>query len=280
MSYRYEIIYVNDCSPDGATAILDEIAEASPEVTVIHHSRNFGKMAAIDTGFRQAMGDAVVYMDGDLQDPPELIVEFLQLWQQGNLVVFGKIRSRKGSRLIGCLSSIFYWFWNKTTEFDLPHGGGDFCLLDRKVVDVMNSLPEKDRFFRGLRSWVGFPQAYVALDRPARHAGASTQSLLSYFSWAGLAITSFSFWPLRMISFVAVGSVALLLGYFIMVSAMFFVGIETPRGFMTIIGLIILVSSINLICLAVIAEYLTRIFIEVKGRPSAILHSVRNNHRS
>jgi glycosyltransferase involved in cell wall biosynthesis len=275
---NYEIIYVNDCSPDNSAEVLNRLAQQSPEITVIHHSRNFGKMGAIDSGFRQALGQYVVFMDGDLQDPPELIEQFLEKRKQGFLVVFGRAINRKDPVHIVFMRNCFYWIWTKIANFKLPQNAGDFCLLDRSVVDIVNAFPEKDRFFRGLRAWVGFPQTAVEFERPERFAGTSTQSLFSYFGWASAAITSFSYWPLRMISFLALGSVGLLFFFMATILILALTGSPVPRGYVSMSGLVIFSGTLNLICLAVISEYLMRLFIEMKKRPSFVVKDIVNDH--
>lgn len=276
----YEIIYVNDSSPGNAREILDEIASKDERITVIHHSRNFGLMGVYSTGLKQAVGDAVVLMDGDLQDPPEVIEQFVQRWNEGFLVVYGTAVKRDEKLLRRLGMHLFYRLWNRISSFQIPEDAGDFSLVDRRVVDVINAMPEKDRMFRGLRAWVGFPQVSVPFERAGRFAGETTQSYLSYFSFAGFAITSFSYLPLRIISVLALCATGVAILFFLFLLSLFLFDIRGPRGFMTIISLILFSSSAMFICLSIISEYLIRIFIEVKSRPESLIGDIRNNHRS
>lgn len=277
---NYEIIYINDNSPGNAREILDEVAKQDPRVTVIHHSRNFGLMGVYSTGLRQAVGDAVVLMDGDLQDPPELIEQFVEKWNQGYLVAYGTAIKRKEEKALRRLGMhLFYRLWNRVAPFYIPEDSGDFSLIDRRVVDIINALPEKDRMFRGLRAWVGFPQVSVPFERAGRFAGETTQSYLSYFSFAGFAVTSFSYLPLRIISILALVATGVSILFFFFLLSLFIFDVRGPRGFMTIISLILFSSSAIFVCLSIIAEYLIRIFIEIKARPESIIGEIRNDHR-
>jgi dolichol-phosphate mannosyltransferase len=168
----------------------------------------------------------------------------------------------------------FYRLWNKISPFSIPHDAGDFSLIDRKVVDILNTLPEKDRMFRGLRAWVGFPQIAVPFTRAERFAGQSTQSYLSYFSFAGFAISSFSYFPLRLVTMVAGGFVAFNILFFLLLLGLYFIGVRGPKGYMMLISVVLILGTVTLCCLAIISEYLIRIYLEVKGRPPAIIGRV------
>lgn len=276
---KYEIIYVNDQSPDNSAEILNVIARQNKRVTVIHHSRNYGLMGVFTTGMRHAVGDAVVIMDGDLQDPPEVIEQFVAEWVKGPLVVYGFRYKREETLLRRAGYFVFYRLWNKIANISIPKDAGDFSLMDRKVVDIINSLPEKDRFIRGLRAWVGFPQVGVPYFRPKRAVGLSTQSLYNYFSWSSVAITSFSFFPLRVVTITTVGFSFVLFIYFLVNLVLYFMGIKGPKGFMTLISLNLLTTTLILICLSIIAEYLIRIYIETKQRPASVVGEILNDHR-
>ena len=277
---KYEIIYVNDQSPDNSAEILNDIASRNTRVTVIHHSRNYGLMGVFTTGMKQAVGDAVVVMDGDLQDPPEVIEEFVKKWVEGFLVVYGVRHKRDETLFRKCGYFLFYRLWNKIANINIPKDAGDFSLMDRRVVDVINSLPEKDRFMRGLRAWVGFSQVGVPYFRPKRAIGLSTQSLYNYFSWSSVAITSFSFFPLRVVTITSVIFSIMLLTFFLGNLILYFLGIKGPAGFMTLISLHLLTTTIVLFCLSIIAEYLVRIYIETKQRPTSIIGEILNDHRA
>ena len=192
----YEIIYVNDASPDNSEMILREIAAKDKNLTIINHSRNFGAQAGFTSGMIQATGDAVVLMDGDLQDPPELLTEFVQKWLDSNMVVYGvrKQREKSMGKIKEWLYHQFYVLFSYTSYIKIPEDAGEFSLMDRVVVDHMNALPERDRFIRGLRAWVGYKSIGVNYKRPERFDGrqsVSTKGLLSAFRWARKAIFSF-----------------------------------------------------------------------------------------
>lgn len=280
---KYEIIYVNDNSPDTSQSILEKLAKKDRRLTIILHSRNFGAQSAFATGIKQAIGDAVVILDGDLQDPPELIKNFVKKWLAGYDVVYGQRRRREKSMgwLMEQVYHLFYIVFNKLSYIKVPLDAGDFSLMDRKVVNEINNLPEKDRFLRGLRAWVGFKQVGIPYVRPERFSGVgiSTTSVFKGLWWARRAIFSFSFAPLEWIFYIALISVFIsLLAALVYIISYFFIP-GTPRGFMTILIAVLFLGSIQLTVLSFISEYLRRIFEEVKARPVAIVEKIINNHR-
>jgi dolichol-phosphate mannosyltransferase len=181
---NYEIVFVNDGSPDNSEQVLAELAENDKKLVVINHSRNFSSQNAFTSGMTIATGDAVVLLDGDLQDPPEIIPKFVEKWLCGYDVIYGVRAKREASVFLRTSYKIFYRLLNKLSYIRVPLDSGDFSLLDRKVVNAINALPEKDRFIRGLRAWVGFKQTGVPYERPARMFGQSTNSLLTNIRWA------------------------------------------------------------------------------------------------
>jgi polyisoprenyl-phosphate glycosyltransferase len=279
----YEIIYVNDASPDGSEQILRELAALDDRLTVILHSRNFGRENAFTCGMMQSNGDAVVIMDGDLQDPPELMMPFVAKWHEGYQVVYGVRIKREES--LNCIFKFFYhWFYiifSKMVPFKVPRDTGDFSLMDRRVIDQLNALPEKDRFTRGLRAWVGFNQTGVGFVRAERYWGQSTQrSLFRNFDLARKAIFSFSYKPLEWIFTAAICSVFALLAALMFYSVNYFLHPNQPRGFSTLLIAILFIGSIQLVVLSFISEYLRRIFEEVKSRPISVIQEILNNHRT
>ncbi|MDO8522608.1 MAG: glycosyltransferase family 2 protein [bacterium] len=280
---RWEIIYVNDASPDNSEAILQELAAKDSHLTLINHSRNFGAQAAFTSGMVQAKGDAIVLMDGDLQDPPELIEQFVQKWLLGYRVVYGVRRRREQSmgKFKQWLYHLFYVFFSKTAYISVPQDAGEFSLMDRVVVDHMNALPERDRFLRGLRAWVGYKSCGISYVRPERYDGrpsVSTRGLISAFRWARKAIFSFSYKPLEWVTHIAI--VAMLLAVVgIGVYATLFFFTDAPRGISTVLILILFFAAIQLLTLAIMGEYIGRIFEEVKGRPRYIIRDIVNDHR-
>lgn len=277
----YEIIYVNDASPDNSAEILYELCERDPRLTVVHHSRNFGAQAAFTSGMLQAKGDAVILMDGDLQDPPELITEFMHHWNDGVDVVYGVRRRREKSlgKINEWLYHLFYLIFQRLSYVKAPADAGEFSLLDRRVVDWMNALPERDRLIRGLRAWVGFRQTGIDYVRPERFAGVSTNSFWKNLRWAKKAIFSFSYAPLEWISLLAGCTVLLSLVGLLFYFVSFFLYPDAPRGITTMYVLVLFFASVQLLSLSIIAEYIGRIFEEVKQRPRAIVREVWNDHR-
>ncbi|MBI1934148.1 glycosyltransferase family 2 protein [Candidatus Peregrinibacteria bacterium] len=277
----YEIIYVNDASPDDAEPILRALAEKDLRLTVIHQARNFGAQAAFTAGMVQAMGDAVILMDGDLQDPPELIVDFVKKWQEGYDVVYGIRRKRERSmgRWTAWLYHLFYVLFNRLSYMRIPLDAGEFSLMDRNVVDRVNALPERDRLIRGLRAWVGFRQTGIEYVRPERYAGRSTNSVFRNTRWARKAICSFSYAPLEWVSYLATFMVLLSIAGMAFYIVTFFAYPDVPRGLTTIFVLVLFLGSIQLLSLGVIAEYIGRIFEETKQRPRYVTREIQNDHR-
>jgi polyisoprenyl-phosphate glycosyltransferase len=273
----YEIIFVNDHSPDNAAEVLAELAAQDKHVTVINHSRNFGSQSAFTSGMRIATGDAVVLLDGDLQDPPELIELFYQKWIEGNDVVYGIRVKRDATLFLQIAYKAFYRVFRAVSYVPMPLDAGDFSLIDRRVVNELNALPENNRFLRGLRTWVGFKQIGVPYIRPERMFGKTTNSVMRNFEWARKAIFSFSYIPLDLITWIALGTVviALVLGV-VQVGIRIFIPQATPTGFTTLIIIILFMGGIQLLCLAIIGSYLAHIYDEVKHRPSFIVESVLN----
>jgi glycosyltransferase involved in cell wall biosynthesis len=188
MGVDFEIIFVNDCSPDNAKEVLADLAGRDKRVIVINHSRNFGSQSAFTSGMRIATGDAVVLLDGDLQDPPEMIESFYEKWEEGYDVVYGVRVKREATLFQRGAYKIFYRIFRKMSYVPIPVDAGDFSLIDRRVVNALNNLPENNRFLRGLRAWVGFRQTGIPYVRPERMFGRTTNSLLKNLGWARKAI--------------------------------------------------------------------------------------------
>ncbi len=273
----YEIIFVNDGSPDNAKQVLEELASQSPKVVVITHSRAFGSQSAFTSGMRIATGDAVVLLDGDLQDPPELIAEFYQRWREGYDIVYGKRVNREAPRLMRLAYKGFYRVLRRLAYVDVPVDAGDFSLMDRRVVDELNSLPESSRFIRGLRAWVGFRAVGVPYVRPKRVFGRTTNSVVKNLQWARRGIVSFSYAPLELILVVALASVvgAVIIGV-VQVALRLANPSSVPSGFTTVILLILIMGGLTLLALSTIGFYVADIYTEVKKRPPYIVDSVLN----
>ncbi len=272
-----EIIFVNDASPDDAAEVLRKLADSDRNVVVINHSRNFGSQSAFTSGMRVSTGDAVVLMDGDLQDPPELIEKFYERWREGYPVVYGQRISREAPPYMRFLYKAFYRLFRAASYVQVPVDAGDFSLLDRKVVDALNMLPENNRFLRGLRAWVGFKQVGVPYVRPERMFGRTTNSFLRNVQWARQAILSFSYVPLDLITWLGLLTVGVA---FIAIVLQIVVRLVDPRtvpsGFTTLIILILFLGGAQLLCLSIIGSYLAHIYDEVKRRPPYIVENILN----
>lgn len=275
-----EIIFVNDNSPDNAREVLAELAARDRNVVVIHHTRNFGSQNAFTSGMQFATGDAVVLLDGDLQDPPELIEQFYEKWIEGFDVVYGVRIKREATNVLKIAYKAFYRVFRASSYVPIPLDAGDFSLIDRRVVTALNSLPENNRFIRGLRAWVGFKQTGVPYSRPERMFGVTTNNLLRNLGWARKGILSFSYAPLDFIVWLALGVVgASCLAIVVQITMRLLRPELAPRGISTLIVLILFVGGIQLLCLAIIGSYLAHIYDEVKRRPPYIVESVLNDPR-
>jgi polyisoprenyl-phosphate glycosyltransferase len=273
----YEIIFVNDCSPDNAKEILTELASSDKNVIVINHARNFGSQSAFTSGMRIASGDAVVLLDGDLQDPPELIESFYDKWSEGYDVVYGIRVKREANKFMQLSYKAFYRLFKRTSYLSIPLDAGDFSLISRRVIDALNSLPENNRFLRGLRAWVGFKQTGVPYVRPERIFGRTTNSLIKNLGWARKAIFSFSYVPLDFITWLALVTVGISLVLMLtQFSLRLFYPDLAPRGFTTLILIILFMGGVQLLCLGIIGSYLAHIYDEVKRRPPYIIESFFN----
>ncbi len=272
-----EIIFVNDASPDNAAEVLRTLAESDRRVVVVNHSRNFGSQSAFTSGMRVSTGDAVVLLDGDLQDPPELIEQLHQRWLEGFDVVYGERVSREAPPYMRFFYKAFYRLFRAASYVRIPVDAGDFSLLDRKVVVALNSLPENNRFLRGLRAWVGFRQTGVPYVRPDRVFGRTTNSFLRNVQWARQAILSFSYAPLELITWLGlITVVASFLAILFQVTFRILDPSSVPSGFTTVITVILFLGGVQLICLSIIGSYLGHIYDEVKHRPPYIVESVLN----
>ena len=271
---HYEIIYVNDGSSDGSETILSELAQEDTSVVLINLTRNFGHQEAFSAGIDHALGKAIILMDSDLQDHPNEIPKFIAAWKQGYQVVYAIRRSRKAGPLMKLAYLCYYRVLGKLSDINIPVDAGDFCLMDRRVVDLLKSCPERTRFIRGLRSWVGLHQIGIEIDRNERAAGKPKYSFGKLILLALNGIISFSNVPLRLISYLGIlcSLSSILLAIFYIVKK-FTVGLNPP-GFATIVVLVSFFAGLQLVCLGVIGEYLARIYSEVKGRPTYLVKEI------
>lgn len=280
LKVRYEIIFVNDNSPDNQEEVIDAICEKDPCVIGISHSRNFGSQSAFLSGMEISTGDAVVLMDGDLQDPPEVIPDFFEKWMDGYDVVYGVRVKREMKPHIHFFYKSFYKLFQKLSYIPIPRDAGDFSMIDRKVVKELVALPETEQFLRGLRAWVGFKQTGVPYVRPERMFGVSTNNWTKNIWWAKKAIFSFSFAPLELMSyagFVLTGLSLLGIGWQILAKLFFFP--DTPRGLSTVIILIVFFGGLTILGISFLGEYITKIFEETKKRPKFIRTRIRMGKR-
>ena len=268
----YEIVFVDDGSRDATSRLIDELYAADPSLTVVHLSRNFGHQAAVSAGLDCAVGRCVVLMDGDLQDPPEVIPEFVARWREGHDVVYAVRRRRKESPLKRLGYFAFYRILRSISEIDIPLDSGDFCLMDRRVADVMRGLPERARFLRGLRTFVGFRQIGLEYERSAREAGRPKYSVPALIGLAVDGLVSFSSYPLRLVTGVGVAAslVAVALLVWVLVEAIARVH-YLPRGWASILVVILFMGSVQLISLGIMGEYIRLIFVESKRRPTYVI---------
>ena len=268
----FEIIYVDDGSTDGTPDILRELQARDSRVRIVRFSRNFGHQIAITAGLEHASGDAVAIIDADLQDPPEVILEFLQKWIDGYDVVYGVRSERDGETAFKLWTAkVFYRVIGKLSETPIPLDTGDFRLMDRRVVEALLSMPERDRFVRGMVSWLGFSQIAVPYHRAARAAGATKFSLFKMLRFATDGIVSFSISPLRLATWMgfAASGFAILVMFYTLYERAFGTGVV--RGWSSTMMAILFIGGVQLICLGIIGEYVGRIYGESKRRPLYIV---------
>jgi glycosyltransferase involved in cell wall biosynthesis len=271
-----EIIMVDDGSRDRSLEILRDLHERDARVQYLSLARNFGHQAAVTAGLRFAQGDAVVVLDADLQDPPELIPAMIEKWREGHHVVYAQRTARQREGVAKKLFAfLFYRVLRLLTKVDMPADTGDFCLMDRKVVDVLNALPERGRYLRGLRAWVGFRQTAVPFEREPRFAGEVKYTFRKSFALAVTGIISFSRVPLRLATYLGliVAGFALLMIVVVIYWRLFHPAAPLI-GYTIITAAIFFLAAVQLLCLGILGEYLGRVYDEVKGRPIYTLKEV------
>lgn len=276
LALTYEIVCVNDGSKDDTLPKLIKIKETVPQLKIVDFSKNFGKDAAMSAGLDFSRGKCVIPMDCDLQDPPELVPEMVQIWKSQNVeVVLAKREDRSDDSLAKRLTAwLFYKSFNQFSDLEIPENVGDFRLMDRKVVDVVKSFPERKRFMKGLFALAGFKTAYVGYKRPVRSEGQSKWNYWKLWNYALDGITSFSTFPLKLSTYfgLLVTVLAFLRGSWILVRTLIF-GIDVP-GYASLMTAILFFGGVQLISLGIIGEYLGRIYIETKQRPLYVVKQV------
>jgi glycosyltransferase involved in cell wall biosynthesis len=270
----YELIFVDDGSKDDSYAQLAALAASDPRVRVVKFSRNFGHQVAITAGLDHASGDAVVVIDADLQDPPEVIAQMVEQWRAGSDVVYGVRADRAGESAMKLMTAkAFYRILNRITKISIPVDVGDFRLISRRVADQLRQLREKDRFVRGLVSWLGFRQTGVSYHRQSRFAGETKYPYSKMLKFAFDGVTSFSTVPLKLSSWLGYAASALAFLYLLSVFVQKLRGITVP-GFATIMVAMMFLGGVQLICLGIIGEYLGRVFNECKPRPVYVVEEL------
>ena len=277
-SYDYEILFINDGSKDNTLSILENIAKEDSKIKVISFSRNFGHQAAVTAGLKFVTGDCVVIIDADLQDPPELIPDMVKEWEKGYDVIYGKRKKRDGESVFKLLTAkAFYQTLNKLSDIEIPKDTGDFRLADRKVIDVINSLPEHNKFLRGLFSWTGFKQEPLEYERKERFAGTTKYPLKKMLKLATDGILSFSIKPLKLVG--GLGILSVVISIIILIYAILSFAFKwnniTP-GWTSIMCTLTFMGGIILISLWMMGEYIGRIYDEVRGRPQYVIEKTIN----
>lgn len=271
----YEYVFVNDGSTDATLPILIARSGENPRIRVVDLARNFGKEAAMTAGIDHVRGNVMVPIDVDLQDPPELILRFVEKWREGYDVVYGKRAQRdEDSMLKRMTAGGFYKLFNSLAPRSIPENVGDFRLMDERVVGVLRQLPERNRFMKGLFSWVGFRSIGVPYERPARAAGTTKWNVGKLWNFALDGIFSFSTLPLRVWSYIGaiISLLAFLYASFIVISVLIF-GVDLP-GYASLLTVVLFLGGIQLLSLGIMGEYIGRLFLETKGRPVYVVDRV------
>ena len=271
--YEYEIIVINDGSKDKTLEILEKIAQNDENLKVISFTRNFGHQAAVTAGLKYVTGDAIVIIDADMQDPPELIPEMLKLWEDGNEIIYGKRKTREGETAFKLLTAkMFYNTLNALSDVEIPKDTGDFRLVDRKVVDTINLLPEHNKFLRGLFSWVGYKQTPFEYERKERFAGKTKYSLKKMLKLASDGIISFSNKPLKIVG--GLGIISIIISICILIYALLsyiFKLNNLSSGWTSLMVAITFFAGVQLLSMWIMSEYIGRIYDETKQRPQYII---------
>ena len=272
----FELVIVDDGSTDATAAILTRLASTDPRVKLVRLSRNFGHQAAITAGLDHARGDAVVMIDADLQDPPEVIVDMLERWKAGADVVYAVREEREGeTRFKVATARLFYRLIARLSQLELQQNAGDFRLLDRRALDAMQCMRERNRYLRGMTVWIGFTQAAVSYRRDARYAGETKFSIRKMLRFSLDAVASFSHFPLQIAAIVGFACAALAFLSIPVAIAMRIAGEFVP-GITTVVLAVLLLGGLQLMALGVIGEYVGRIYDEVKGRPLYVVRDRLN----
>ena len=276
--YENEIIIIDDGSRDNTLSLLEEMAENNSETKILSFSRNFGHQAVVTAGLKHVTGDAILIIDADLQDPPELLPQMMELWEAGNDVIYGKRKARKGESHFKLMTAkMFYNTLNLLSDVEIPKDTGDFRLVDRTVVDIINELPEHNKFLRGLFSWTGYKQIPFEYERQERVAGKTKYPLRKMLKLATDGIISFSTKPLKILGMLGIFSVlvSLILMIYALISYFFKLNDLSP-GWTSIMIAITFFAGIQLVSIWVLSEYIARIYDETRKRPEYIIRKKIN----
>jgi glycosyltransferase involved in cell wall biosynthesis len=276
----HEMVFVDDGSSDDTLLILEEAAKLDARISVVALSRNFGHQAALSAALDHVSGDVAVILDGDLQDPPESIPALVAKFQEGYDVVYARRTLRKEGLLLKLSFFLFYRLMSSLSDTKLPLDAGDFGLVSRRVVELLRGMPEHHRYLRGMRSWVGFRQIGISIERSERYAGESKYGVLRYLKLASDAIFSFSTIPIRaaaLLGFVSVSLSALFAFYSVIAKVIFH---QTPKGFTALLLVVTFLTGTLLFFLGIIGEYVGRVYEEVKARPLYVVHKIIGNASS
>ena len=276
--YEYEILFVNDGSKDKTLEVLTQIAESNKNVKVISFSRNFGHQSAVTAGLKYSTGDCVLIIDADLQDPPELLPEMLKLWEQGNDVIYGKRKKREGeSKFKLFTASMFYKTLNALSDVEIPRDTGDFRLVDRRVVDTINAMPEHNKFLRGLFGWAGYKQYALEYERKERFAGKTKYPLKKMLKLAADGIIGFSNKPLKILG--GIGFFSIIISMLLLIYALLsyiFEWNNLEAGWTSIMVAVTFFAGVQLLSVWILSEYIGRIYDESKQRPEYIINKTIN----
>lgn len=277
LPYTFEILFINDGSSDNSMSIIEQLAESDPTISYINLSRNFGKECAMTAGIDYAEADAVIFIDADLQDPPELIPQMIEKWQDGYDAVYARRAKRDTDTPLKRLTALgFYKIIAKLSRFEIPHNTGDYRLISRRSVLALRQLPEKNRFMKGLFAWVGYSQTAIEFDREKRAAGTTKFNYWKLWNFALDGITAFSTLPLRLASYIGgfLASISFFYGLFIIAKTLLFG--DPVAGYPSLMVVVLFLGGLQLIFMGILGEYLGRTFDESKNRPLYLIDRYRS----
>ena len=280
LDMSYEVVLIDDGSRDRTSEMIAEMTNRDSRFRSVSFSRNFGHQAAVTAGLHFARGSAVVVMDADLQDPPELLAEMIARWREGFHVVYAqRVKRHAEGPLKRGIAYVYYRVLQRLTDVTIPADTGDFCLMDRRVVDLLNRMPERNRYLRGLRAWLGFRQTAVKFERPPRYAGEPKYTFWKSFALGINGIVAFSKVPLRFATYLGMLASALSIVLTLWAVYQRLIGGDTVRGWASTLVVILLLGGAQLLMIGVVGEYLSRIYDEVKQRPMYVIGELRGFDR-